>query len=69
MPTVNEVLDEAMRLPADERAELAARLLDTVEELPGISIDDIETIEGRAADARAGVAGVPWADVKIASKR
>ena len=54
-----------MTLPADEREQLAAELLDSLEPLPGgISIDDTDGIERRAADARAGVAGIPWDEVK-----
>ncbi|MEZ4399261.1 MAG: addiction module protein [Kofleriaceae bacterium] len=69
MPTVSQVLDDAMALSPAEREELAARLLDSVEQPPGISIDDHVEIEQRAAEARAGVPGVPWADVKRALKR
>ena len=69
MPTVAQVLDDAMALPAADREELAARLLDSVEPPPGISIDDDGEIERRAAEVRAGVPGVPWADVKRALGR
>lgn len=46
-----------------------ARSHDSVEPPPGISIADDTEIERRAAEARAGVPGVPWADVKRALTR
>jgi putative addiction module component (TIGR02574 family) len=48
-----KLLAEAMQLPEDEREELAARLLDSLEPSPGISVDDREEIERRASEARA----------------
>ncbi len=59
-----KLLEQAMSLPPDEREELAARLLDSLEPSPGISIDDHEEIEMRASEARRGVLGIPWDDVK-----
>ena len=58
------LLVDAMQLPEDEREDLAAKLLDSLEPTPGISIEDKEEIERRAADARAGVPGIPWDEVK-----
>ena len=52
METAAKLLKEAMRLPEDEREELAAKLLDSLEPPPGISIDDKDEIEKRAAEAR-----------------
>jgi len=54
METAAKLLEEAMRLPEDEREDLAAKLLDNLEPPPGISIDDKEEIEKRAAEARNG---------------
>jgi putative addiction module component (TIGR02574 family) len=69
-PTLaEELLEQAMLLPPDERAELAARLLDSLEPSPGISIDGHEEIEARAAEARRRVPGVSWDDVKRTSTR
>jgi putative addiction module component (TIGR02574 family) len=64
METVSKLLEQAMLLPADEREDLAAQLLDSLEPPPGISIDDHAEIEARAAEARRGVPGVSWDDVK-----
>ena len=60
-----KLLADAMQLSEDEREELAAKLLDSLEPPPGISIDDKDEIEARAAEARGGsVAGIPWDEVK-----
>jgi putative addiction module component (TIGR02574 family) len=64
MTAAAKLLAEAMLLPAEEREELAATLLDSLEPPPGISIEDTSEIERRAAEARAGVPGIPWDEVK-----
>lgn len=65
MNAAAKLLAEAMQLPEDEREELAAKLLDSIEPPPGISIEDKDVIETRAAEARGGVvAGIPWEEVK-----
>jgi putative addiction module component (TIGR02574 family) len=64
METAAKLLEEAMRLPEDEREELAAKLLDSLEPPPGISIDDKDEIEKRAAEARAGAPGITWDEIK-----
>jgi hypothetical protein len=64
MENAEKLLEQAMLLPADEREDLAARLLDSLEPPPGISIDDHEEIEARAAEARRGEPGVSWHDLK-----
>jgi hypothetical protein len=48
-----KLLADAMHLPEDEREELAAKLLDSLEPPPGISIDDRDEIEARANEAEA----------------
>jgi hypothetical protein len=53
-----------MSLPADEPEALAAKLLDSLEPSPGISLDDHDEIEARAAEARRGMPGVSWDDLK-----
>jgi putative addiction module component (TIGR02574 family) len=58
------LLEEAMRLPEDEREELAARLLDSLERPPGISIDDEDEIDKRATEARGGAPGIGWDEIK-----
>lgn len=64
MQSPAKLLEEAMRLPADQREDLAAQLLDSLEIPPGISIEDRAEIEQRAAEARSGVPGIPWDQVK-----
>ena len=64
MESPEKLLEQAMLLPADEREDLAARLLDSLEPPPGISIDDHDELEARAAEARRGVPGVAWEDLK-----
>ena len=60
-----KLLADAMQLSEDEREELAAKLLDSLEPPPGISIDDKGEIEARAKEARSGsVPGIPWDEVK-----
>lgn len=69
MATAAQVLAEAMQLSPDEREDLAAQLLDSIEPPPGISVDDHEEIERRAAEARRGDPGIPWEDVKRSLSR
>jgi putative addiction module component (TIGR02574 family) len=64
MDAAAKLLAEAMRLPEDEREELAAKLLDSLEPPTGISVEDRVEIEVRAAEARNGVAGIAWDEVK-----
>ncbi len=54
MEPAAKLLAEAMQLPADEREDLAAKLLDSLEPPTGISIEDQDEIERRGADARSG---------------
>lgn len=64
METAAKLLAEAMQLPEDEREDLAARLLDSLEPPPGISIEDRDEIERRAEEARRGAPGIAWEEVK-----
>ena len=64
MANAGQLLADAMQLPEAEREELAGRLLDSLEPPPGPSIDDREEFARRAAEARSGVAGIPWSEVK-----
>lgn len=65
MNAAAKLLAEAMQLPENEREELAAKLLDSIEPPPGISIEERDEIEARAAEARGGVVpGIPWEEVK-----
>jgi len=64
MSTAAKLLADALELPEAEREDLAAQLLDSVESPPGISIEDEAEIRRRAQQARDGVAGIPWSEVK-----
>jgi putative addiction module component (TIGR02574 family) len=64
MTTAAKLLADALELPEAEREDLAARLLDSVEPPPGISIEDEAEIRRRAQQARDGVPGIPWTEVK-----
>lgn len=64
METAAKLLEEALHLPADEREDLAAKLLDSLEPPPGISIDDTTEIEKRAAEARSGAPGISWDEIR-----
>lgn len=64
METAAKLLEEAMRLPEDEREDLAAKLLDSLEPPTGISVDDRDEIEKRAKDARSGAPGVTWDELQ-----
>jgi putative addiction module component (TIGR02574 family) len=63
--TPPKLVHEALALPPEEREELAAMLLDSLEAPEGISIDDTEEIDRRAALALSGEEpGIPWEEVK-----
>jgi putative addiction module component (TIGR02574 family) len=63
--TSPKLVHEALALPPEEREELAAMLLDSLEAPEGISIDDTEEIDRRAAVALSGEEpGIPWEEVK-----
>jgi putative addiction module component (TIGR02574 family) len=64
MTSAAKLLADALELPEAEREDLAAQLLDSVEPPPGISIEDEAEIRRRARQARDGVAGIPWSEVK-----
>jgi putative addiction module component (TIGR02574 family) len=64
-----DLLARAMQLPEDEREELAAKLLDSLEQPPGISIQDEDEIARRAEEARSGAPGIPWEEVKRSLKQ
>lgn len=64
MTAAAKLLADALALPEAEREELAAQLLDSLEAPLGVSIDDEAEIRRRAQDARDGVPGIPWSEVK-----
>ena len=65
MSTARKLIDEAMALPEDEREDLATMLLDSLELPAGLSVDDTEEIDRRAAAALSGEdPGVPWDELR-----
>ena len=66
--TIDNLVQEAMELPADERAELAHRLLEIVEEeaeQPN-SAEREEVIQRRIEEIDSGkVKGIPFEDVLV----
>jgi putative addiction module component (TIGR02574 family) len=63
------VLREALALPDDDRASIAAELLNSLSEPPGAGLTNsdgwIAEIEGRARDVLAGTVDTePWDDVE-----
>ncbi|HEV3164945.1 MAG TPA: addiction module protein [Isosphaeraceae bacterium] len=64
------LLQELLKLPVEERADVAAELLASLESLPAAGADEIERecgaeIERRARRVLAGEsAGVPWEKVE-----
>ena len=66
--TADRLLDEALKLTADERARIVAELLATLDpDLPDQRRSDeewIREIERRARAAMAGSPGVPWAEAR-----
>jgi len=65
---VSTLLHDALTLPDDERAQLAAELLASLDPppTPGVNVEDAwrVEIERRAQAALSGEPGVPWEDVK-----
>lgn len=65
---VDRLLDEALKLPPDERARIVAELLATLEpDLPSQQRSDeewIREIERRARAAVSGSPGVAWPDAR-----
>jgi putative addiction module component (TIGR02574 family) len=64
MTPATKLLADALELPEAEREDLAAQLLDSLESPPGISVEDEDEIRRRAQQARDGVPGIPWSEVK-----
>lgn len=71
MPTVSsavqELYEKASELPAEERAELAGRLLESIEETADEGVEEswAAEIERRMAEYRAGrVKTIPWSEVR-----
>jgi putative addiction module component (TIGR02574 family) len=61
---VAKLLADALALPEVEREDLAAKLLDSLEPPPGISIEDEAELRRRAQEARDGAPGIPWSELR-----
>ena len=64
---VERLYEQASQLPAEERAELAGRLLESIESPPDEGVEEAwaAEIEQRMADYRAGrVKTIPWSEVR-----
>lgn len=64
---VEELYEKGSELTSDDRAELAGRLLESIEEEPDEGVEEAwaAEIERRMADYRAGrVRTIPWAEVR-----
>ncbi len=65
--TVEELYEQASHLTTDDRAELAGKLLESIEEPADEGVEEAwaAEIERRIADFRAGkVKTIPWAEVR-----
>ena len=64
---VDELYEQATHLPAEDRAELAGKLLESIEEPADEGVEEAwaAEIERRLTDYRAGkVKTIPWAEVR-----
>jgi putative addiction module component (TIGR02574 family) len=64
---VEELYERAAQLPAEDRAELAGMLLESIEGPPDEGVEEAwaAEIERRMADYRAGrVKTIPWSEVR-----
>jgi putative addiction module component (TIGR02574 family) len=64
---VEELYEQASQLPEEDRAELAGKLLESIEDPPDEGVEEAwaAEIERRIADYRAGrVKTIPWSEVR-----
>jgi putative addiction module component (TIGR02574 family) len=64
---VEELYEQASHLPAEDRAELAGKLLESIGDPPDEGVEEAwaAEIERRMADYRAGlVTTIPWSEVR-----
>lgn len=65
-----EVLEKALQLDVQERSEIAAALLDSLEVDPEEDAALAATLERRAAELASGaVQGIPWEEVRARLRR
>lgn len=65
--SVEELYEQASRLPEEDRAELAGKLLESIEGPPDEGVEEAwaAEIERRIADYQAGrVKTIPWSEVR-----
>lgn len=65
-PVVEDIVRQALELDEDGRAEVAARLLDSLEQAdPEAEAVWLTELERRAAELESGaVQGIPWEDLR-----
>ena len=64
---VDELYEQASQLPAEDRAELAGMLLESIEDSPDEGVEEAwaAEIERRVTEYRAGrVKTIPWSEVR-----
>ena len=64
---VEELYEQASHLPAEDRAELAGKLLESIEDPPDEGVEEAwaAEIERRMAEYRAGrIKTIPWSEVR-----
>lgn len=64
---VEKLYEQASHLPAEDRAELAGKLLESIEDSPDEGVEEAwaAEIERRMADYRAGrIQTIPWSEVR-----
>ncbi len=68
VPSTQQLLKDALKLPDEQRAELVVELLDSLPPAePGQARSDAQwlaEIERRARAAQAGVASIPWEEAR-----
>jgi len=71
MPNTDDIVDSALQLPEDERAEVARRILETLDEGFGQSVEDhwAREVARRLRDLDAGRTGTISADDALSRAR
>jgi len=63
---IDTILDQALQMPEEERAEIAQKLLASLEESPDIDVEEAwqEEVARRIRDLESGVVCIPWEEVR-----